>query len=121
MRLTDHKPLALLYGATARLPARRLPADAAAALAAGLAGPADRRSRRRSSARPTRPGGILLPEFYYQLVSMHGSVMIFLAVVPLATGGFGGYLVPLHDRRPRPGVPAAERARLRHLPGRPGC
>ena len=41
------------------------------------------------------PGGVLLPEFYYQLVSMHGSVMIFLAVVPLATGGFGGYLVPL--------------------------
>ncbi|MEP7118744.1 MAG: cbb3-type cytochrome c oxidase subunit I, partial [Acidobacteriota bacterium] len=41
------------------------------------------------------PGGILLPEFYYQLVAMHGSVMIFLAVVPLATGAFGGYLVPL--------------------------
>ncbi len=35
------------------------------------------------------PGGILLPEFYYQLVGMHGSVMIFLAVVPLATGAFG--------------------------------
>lgn len=41
------------------------------------------------------PGGILLPEFYYQLVGMHGSVMIFLAVVPLATGAFGLYLVPL--------------------------
>src|SRR4029453_18204867 len=41
------------------------------------------------------PGGILLPEFYYQLVAMHGSVMIFLAVVPLATAGLGSYLVPL--------------------------
>ena len=31
------------------------------------------------------PGGIMLPEFYNQLVAMHGTVMIFLAVVPLAT------------------------------------
>ena len=35
------------------------------------------------------PGGIMLPEFYNQLVAMHGTVMIFLAVVPLATGAFG--------------------------------
>ena len=41
------------------------------------------------------PGGILLPEFYYQLVAMHGSVMIFLAVVPFSTGALGSYLVPL--------------------------
>ncbi|MEZ5293721.1 MAG: cbb3-type cytochrome c oxidase subunit I [Vicinamibacterales bacterium] len=41
------------------------------------------------------PGGILLPEFYYQLVAMHGSVMIFLAVVPMAVGALGSYLVPL--------------------------
>lgn len=41
------------------------------------------------------PGGILLPEFYNQLVAMHGTVMVFLAVVPLAVGGFGNYLVPL--------------------------
>jgi len=32
------------------------------------------------------PGGIMLPEFYNQLVAMHGSVMVFLAVVPLAAG-----------------------------------
>ena len=41
------------------------------------------------------PGGILLPEFYYQLVAMHGSVMIFLAVVPMAVGALGSYFVPL--------------------------
>jgi cytochrome c oxidase subunit I len=41
------------------------------------------------------PGGILLPEFYNQLVAMHGSVMIFLAVVPMLVGGLGSYLVPL--------------------------
>jgi cytochrome c oxidase subunit 1 len=40
------------------------------------------------------PGGIMLPEFYNQLVAMHGTVMIFLAVVPLAAGGFGTLLVP---------------------------
>jgi len=39
------------------------------------------------------PGGVLLPEFYQQLVAMHGTVMVFLAVVPLATGGLGTLLV----------------------------
>lgn len=41
------------------------------------------------------PGGIMVPEFYNQLVAMHGTVMIFLAVVPLLVGAFGNYLVPL--------------------------
>ena len=41
------------------------------------------------------PGGIMLPEFYNQLGAMHGTIMIFLGVVPLAVGGFGNYLVPL--------------------------
>lgn len=40
------------------------------------------------------PGGFMLPEFYNQLVAMHGSVMIFLAVVPLAAGAFGTLIVP---------------------------
>ncbi|MCC7176978.1 MAG: cbb3-type cytochrome c oxidase subunit I [Acidobacteria bacterium] len=40
------------------------------------------------------PGGIMLPEFYNQLVAMHGTVMIFLAVVPMAAGAFGTLLVP---------------------------
>src|SRR5436190_10779338 len=39
--------------------------------------------------------GILLPEFYNQLGAMHGTIMIFLGVVPLGVGGFGNYLVPL--------------------------
>ena len=46
------------------------------------------------------PGGYLVPEFYNQLVAMHGTVMIFLAVVPLLTGAFGNYLVPLHVGAP---------------------
>ena len=41
------------------------------------------------------PGGIMLPEFYNQLGAMHGTIMIFLGVVPVAVGGFGNYLLPL--------------------------
>ena len=41
------------------------------------------------------PGGMMLPEFYNQLVAMHGTIMVFLAVVPLSVGAFGNYLIPL--------------------------
>src|SRR6478736_406161 len=41
------------------------------------------------------PRGIMLPEFYTQLGAMHGTIMVFLAVVPFAVGAFGNYLVPL--------------------------
>ncbi|MCF6284954.1 MAG: cbb3-type cytochrome c oxidase subunit I [Candidatus Hydrogenedentes bacterium] len=44
---------------------------------------------------PTMPGGVITANFYNQLGAMHGTIMIFLAVVPLAVGGFGTYLVPL--------------------------
>src|SRR6185503_6913388 len=40
------------------------------------------------------PGGIMLPEFYNQLGAMHGTIMVFLAIVPLAVGAFGNYVVP---------------------------
>jgi len=39
--------------------------------------------------------GILLPEFYLQLGAMHGTLMVFLAIVPLGVGAFGNYLIPL--------------------------
>ncbi len=39
--------------------------------------------------------GVMLPEFYNMLGAMHGTIMIFLGVVPLAVGGFANYLVPL--------------------------
>jgi cytochrome c oxidase subunit 1 len=38
---------------------------------------------------------ILSPDVYNQLGAMHGTIMIFLAVVPLSVGGFGNYFVPL--------------------------
>ncbi len=41
------------------------------------------------------PGGILLPEFYNSLVTMHGTFMIFFAIMPLLVGVFGNWLIPL--------------------------
>ena len=46
------------------------------------------------------PGGIILPEFYNQLGAMHGTIMVFLGVVPLAVGAFGNYIVPLQIGAP---------------------
>jgi len=46
------------------------------------------------------PGGIMLPEFYNQLGAMHGTIMVFLAIVPLAVGAFGNYVVPLQIGAP---------------------
>lgn len=41
------------------------------------------------------PDGILLPEFYNSLVTMHGTFMVFFAIMPLLVGVFGNYLIPL--------------------------
>ena len=45
-------------------------------------------------------GGVMLPENYNTLGAMHGTIMIFLGVVPLAVGAFGNYLVPLQVGAP---------------------
>jgi cytochrome c oxidase subunit I+III len=39
--------------------------------------------------------GLLSPEAYNQLFTMHGVTMVFLVVVPMSTGAFGNYLLPL--------------------------
>src|SRR5207244_11030036 len=46
------------------------------------------------------PGGVMAPEFYNQLGAMHGTIMVFLGVVPLAVGGFGNFVVPLQIGAP---------------------
>ncbi|MCP5115344.1 MAG: cytochrome c oxidase subunit I, partial [bacterium] len=46
------------------------------------------------------PGGIMLPEFYNQLGAMHGTIMVFLAVVPMLVGAFGNYVLPLQIGAP---------------------
>ena len=46
------------------------------------------------------PGGLITPEFYNQLGAMHGTIMVFLGIVPLAFGAFGNYVVPLQIGAP---------------------
>jgi cytochrome c oxidase subunit 1 len=46
------------------------------------------------------PGGVMLPEFYNELGAMHGTIMVFLGVVPLAVGGFGNFVLPLQIGAP---------------------
>ena len=46
------------------------------------------------------PDGIMLPEFYNQLGAMHGTIMVFMGVVPLAVGGFGNFVLPLQIGAP---------------------
>ncbi len=106
MRWTDHKTVGLQYGITGlgflligfllmilmrwqlAWPGQPLPSWLAAMLGEANA-----------------PGGIMLPEFYNQLVAMHGSVMVFLAVVPLAAGAFANYFVPLEIGAPEMAFP----------------
>src|SRR6185437_10654545 len=35
------------------------------------------------------------PEFYNKLFTMHATIMIFFVIIPLLTGAFGNYLIPL--------------------------
>ncbi len=46
------------------------------------------------------PGGVMLPDFYNQLGAMHGTIMVFLGVVPLAVGAFGNFVLPLQIGAP---------------------
>jgi cytochrome c oxidase subunit 1 len=46
------------------------------------------------------PGGVMLPEFYNELGAMHGTIMVFLGVVPLAVGAFGNFVLPLQIGAP---------------------
>ncbi|NIP60418.1 MAG: cytochrome c oxidase subunit I, partial [Gemmatimonadetes bacterium] len=44
--------------------------------------------------------GIILPEFYNSAVTMHGTIMIFFAIMPLLVGVFANYLIPLQIGAP---------------------
>lgn len=49
---------------------------------------------------PFLPGGAMSPDLYNSFGAMHGTIMIFLGVVPLAFGAFGNYVVPLQIGAP---------------------
>merc|ERR1712000_205492 len=44
--------------------------------------------------------GIITPDEYNMLGAMHGTIMVFLGVVPLAVGAFGNYIVPVQIGAP---------------------
>ncbi len=39
--------------------------------------------------------GIIAPQFYDALVTMHGTVMVFFVAMPILLGGLGNFLIPL--------------------------
>ena len=46
------------------------------------------------------PDGKMTPDFYNSLGAMHGTIMIFAGVVPLAFAAFGNFVVPLQIGAP---------------------
>ncbi len=40
-------------------------------------------------------GRVISPEFYTMLFTMHGTIMIFFVIIPMLTGAFGNFLIPL--------------------------
>jgi cytochrome c oxidase subunit I+III len=76
---TDHKRIGLMY--------------LFASLALFAAGGVEALLMRTQLIRPDN--GLVGPETYDQLFTMHGITMIFLFVIPISTGAFGNYLLPL--------------------------
>src|SRR4051812_47971857 len=44
---------------------------------------------------PASYGDKMSPDFYTMVFSMHATVMIFFVIIPLLTGAFGNFLIPL--------------------------
>src|SRR5256885_127467 len=76
---TDHKKIGILYLFTS--------------LAFFAAGGVEALLIRTQLIRPDN--GLLTPQAFDQVFTMHGVTMIFLFVIPLSIGAFGNYLLPL--------------------------
>src|SRR5205085_8044462 len=46
------------------------------------------------------PGGVMTGDLYNAFGAMHGTIMVFLAIVPLAFAAFGNFVVPLQIGAP---------------------
>jgi cytochrome c oxidase subunit I len=44
---------------------------------------------------PLTPGGVMTPEQYLALVTMHGSIMVFMVLTTAPQSGFGNYAMPI--------------------------
>src|SRR5215470_7716039 len=40
-------------------------------------------------------GGPMMPEFYLSMVTMHGTIMVFMVLTTAPQGGFGNYVLPI--------------------------
>src|SRR5438093_3268840 len=40
-------------------------------------------------------GGVIAPEFYLAMVTMHGTMMVFFVLTTAPQGGFGNYFLPI--------------------------
>jgi cytochrome c oxidase subunit 1 len=76
-------------------------------------------SRSRSSARCWKKpsarmaaGGAISADLYNSFGAMHGTIMVFLGVVPLAFAAFGNYVVPLMIGAPDMAFPARQHGEL---------
>jgi cytochrome c oxidase subunit I len=41
------------------------------------------------------PGGVIAPEYYLQLMTMHGTLMVFFVLTTVPLAGFGNYFLPI--------------------------
>ncbi len=41
------------------------------------------------------PDGVMTPEFYLAMLTMHGTVMVFMVLTTAPQGGFGNYILPI--------------------------
>src|SRR4030088_101149 len=46
------------------------------------------------------PAGVMTPEFYLSLVTMHGTIMVFFVLTTAPQGGFGNYFLPIQIGAP---------------------
>ena len=56
------------------------------------------------------PNGTMGPDLYNSFGAMHGTIMVFLAIVPLAFAAFGNYVVPLQIGAPDMAFPRVNMA-----------
>jgi cytochrome c oxidase subunit 1 len=114
---TDHKVIGLQYGITA-LCFLLLGFSLMLLMRLQLGWPGHAFSIMKVLGAGRAPGGVLLPEAYNQLGAMHGTIMVFLAIVPLVVGAFGNYVVPLQVGAPDMAFPKLNMASYWcYLPG----
>ena len=41
------------------------------------------------------PGDVMTPEYYLQLMTMHGTIMVFMVLTTAPQSGFGNYFLPI--------------------------